>query len=127
MEIKQSLTSDRKMCVLRFPGRLVSLRPLKQASFRKISTTTHSKFDEATEELSSQGYGRVVKIRTLRSAKESTIFIKCGPDALPADRNLISLKESRVRYAIEVHSSVTAGMKRMLVEKGHVEKDFFDT
>ena len=125
-EKKQPSTMDRKMCVLRFPGRIVTLRGYKQASSRKVRTTTKCEFDEAIEELRSQGYGRVVKIRAPRSAKESTIFIKSDPEALPPERSLIPLQEYRERYAIQVHSSVTDGMKRALIEKGHVEKDFFN-
>ena len=62
-EKKQPSTMDRKMCVLRFPGRIVTLRGYKQASSRKVRTTTKCEFDEAIEELRSQDYGRVVKIR----------------------------------------------------------------
>ena len=68
----------------------------------------------------------MVKIRAPRSAKESTIFIKSDPEALLPERSLIPLQEYRERYAIQVHSSVTDGMKRALIEKGHVEKDFFN-
>lgn len=125
-EKKQPSTMERKMCILRFPGRIVTLRGYKQASSRKVRTTTMSEFDEAIEELRSQGYGCVVKIRAPRSAKESTIFIKSDPKALPPERSLIPLEEYRERYGIQVHSSVTDGMKRVSIEKGHVENDFFD-
>ena len=55
------------MCVLRFAGRIVTLRGYKQASSGKVRTTTKCEFDEAIEELRSQDYGRVVKIRAPRS------------------------------------------------------------
>ena len=45
---------------------------------------------------------------------------------MQCDRGLIYLQEYRERCAIQVHSSVTDGMRRALIEKGHVEKDFFD-
>ena len=55
-EEKQPSTMDRKICILRFPGRIVTLRSYKQASSHKVRTTTKCEFDEAIEELRSQGY-----------------------------------------------------------------------
>ena len=55
-EKQQLSTMDRNMCVLRFAGRIVTLRGYKQASSRKVRTTTKCEFDEAIEELRSQGY-----------------------------------------------------------------------
>ena len=45
---------------------------------------------------------------------------------ISAERSLIPLQEYLERSAIQVPSSVTDGMKRGLIEKGHVEKDFFN-
>lgn len=125
IEKKQPSTRERKICVLKFPGRVVTLRGFKQASSRKVRATTICEFEEAIEDLKSGGYGRVVKVRVPRSVKATTIFIKCNPDALGPDRSLISLDEYRERYALEDHSSVTDGMKRVMIEKSHVEKEFF--
>ena len=68
-EKKQPSTMDRKTCVLRFAGGIVTLRGCKRASSLNVRTTTKCEFDKAIEELRSP----VVKIRAPRSAKENTM------------------------------------------------------
>ena len=114
------------MALLRFPGPLVTWRGFKQASSRRLCTTTVSEFETCCLELAEQGYVKVVKLRVPRSPKETSFFIKSKPDVILADEDLISLHNYGVRYSIESHSSITESMRNQLVAKSFVDKDFFE-
>ena len=74
------------MALLRFSGPVVTWRGFKQTSSRRIRTTTVREFDVSSSQLAEQGF-----------PKETTVFIKCKPDAIPTDENLISVEEYGVR------------------------------
>ena len=112
------------MALLGFPGPLVNWRGFKQVSIRRLRTTTVSESEMGCLELAEHGYGNVVKLRVPRSPKETVFFIKCKPDAIPPDEDLISVDEYAVRYSIACHSSITPSIKKQLVAKSFVDKDF---
>lgn len=124
-EKKQPTSADRKIAVLRFPGPIVTFRGFKQALSRRLRTTSCSEFEGAVRELAEVGYGQVVSFRPPRSSKETVFFIKCKPEGVPSNANVISIEEYGARYHIDTHCSVTSGMRDGLIQKGFVDKDFF--
>ena len=124
-EQKQPTMSERKMAILRIRGPIVTLRGFKQATNRRLRTTTSSEFEEAVGDLETKGYGKVVSLRTARSSTQTIFFIKTSPEAVIHNENLIGCEEYRSRFNQPLHGSVTEGMKRSLIEKGFVDANLF--
>ncbi len=124
-EQKQATMSERKMAILRIPGPIIILRAFKQATNRRLRTTTSSEFEEAVGDLETKGYGKVVSLRTARSSTQAMFFIKTSPEAVIHSEDLIGCEEYRSRFNQPLHGSVTEGMKRSLIEKGFVEANLF--
>jgi hypothetical protein len=87
-----------------------------------MKSLTVEEFKHNAEALSN--YGKLVSIRVPRQPKPSSIHIKKEPSSIQWP-GVISQQTYTEKYRLPLHSSVGEGVKRSLVNAGHVTNEFF--
>eukprot|EP00112_Aurelia_sp_Birch-Aquarium-sp1_P003795 Seg1429.2 transcript_id=Seg1429.2/GoldUCD/mRNA.D3Y31 product="hypothetical protein" protein_id=Seg1429.2/GoldUCD/D3Y31 len=122
-ETPQPSIDDVKRRCLLLPGPIISFRTFKHCSSKKLRGIAEEEFIRSIRELDQ--YGRIVEIRPPRATDPTKLFIKKSPDNIDWHGALFLEEKYRSKYSKSTHPTITAAMRQILLEDGHVTPDLF--